>query len=385
MERILLSTNYPNLSGIALYHIQLERAVHLLSDERLFTSTYKNQISSFVIDIKASKKNPTEDENIVLLTHIFNTFTNLRILNIGPSSIWNQYLSFDISRPTVISSTLLELYVGLTRFSDCLYLLDGRFDRLHTFHANIKLINSHLVINNKEKLPNLRSFTLHCDFDTDFYDELILPLLHRMSNLEKLDLSLIVWTKKTLIDDKQIISSIDYFKEKEYSQCHIYSYLYRLKNYNNITNNFPGGIFESVRRISLFDERPFEHEFFFQIAQSFPFLEKLTLINQKPQNNKQLRKSKNENLPIIKYSYLLDLDISEAEKDYHEQFLFDTKTCLPNNIRVSMNYRLAKKVTRNFRRNTTRSNCAKMNFVFFLRKLKFPGHLKDYFPHAQIF
>ncbi|CAF4534218.1 unnamed protein product [Rotaria socialis] len=170
-----------------------------------------------------------------------------------------------------------------------------------------------------------------------------------------------------------------------YYQCHIYSYLYRLKNYNNITNNFPGGIFESVRRISLFDERPFEHEFFFQIAQSFPFLEKLTLINQKPQNNKQLRKSKNENLPIIKYSYLLDLDISEAEKDYHEQFLFDTKTCLPNNVRVSMNYRLVKKVTRNFRRNTTRSNCAKMNFVFFLRKLKFPGHLKDYFPHAQIF
>jgi hypothetical protein len=30
MERVL-STNYPNLSGIALYNIQLERAVHLLS------------------------------------------------------------------------------------------------------------------------------------------------------------------------------------------------------------------------------------------------------------------------------------------------------------------------------------------------------------------
>ncbi|CAF0749582.1 unnamed protein product [Rotaria sordida] len=163
-----------------------------------------------------------------------------------------------------------------------------------------------------------------------------------MSNLEKLVLARIVWTKKTLIDgnnlklniinympllnkftfnihssthfytkfnlpsneyiqetfkdfkNKQIISSVDYFKEKEYSQCHIYSYPYQSIYYNNITNNFPGGIFEYVREISLFDERSFEHEFFFQISQSFPFLEKLTLINQKPQYNKQLRKSKSK-------------------------------------------------------------------------------------------
>ncbi|CAF1559463.1 unnamed protein product [Rotaria sordida] len=29
MERILLATNYPNLSGIALYNIQIERAINL--------------------------------------------------------------------------------------------------------------------------------------------------------------------------------------------------------------------------------------------------------------------------------------------------------------------------------------------------------------------
>ncbi|CAF4066895.1 unnamed protein product [Rotaria sordida] len=379
MERILLSTNYPNLVGIALYNIHLENAVHLFSDERLFTSTYKKQISSLVIDIKASGEgNPTQDENIVLFTHIFNIFTNLQTLNTGPSSI-----------------------------CDCLYLLDGRFNQLHTFHVNIDFITSlRLIINNKEKLPNLKSFKLHCYIDTSFYDELILPLLHRMSNLEKLDLVLIVWTKKALIDgnnlklniinympllnkftfnihsktrfytkfnlpsneyiqetfkdfkNKQIISSIDYFKEKEYSQCHIYSYPYQLIYYNNITNNFPGGIFECVREISLFDERSFEHEFFFQISQSFPFLKKLTLINKKPQNNKHLRKSKNQNqnLSIIQYPYLLKLDISEAHKDYHEQFLFDNKTCLPDNIRVIMNYQLLKKVTRNFRRITTRTD-----------------------------
>jgi hypothetical protein len=267
---------------------------------------------------------------------------------------------------------------------------------------------------------------------TDLY-ELILPLLHRMSNLEQLDLFLIVETKKTFIDgnhlklnimnympllnkftfniysftgvynqfnfpsneyiqqtfkdfkNEQIISSIDYFQQQVCSQCHIYTCPYQSRNYDNITNNFPGGIFESVRVISLFDERPFEHEFFFRISQSFPFLERLTLINRKRQNNKQFRKSKNENLLIIKYPYLMELNISQTQKDYHEQFLFDTKTCLPNNVRVTMDYLLVKKVTRNFRRNTTRSNCAKMSSVFFYHQSKFPDHLKDYFPHAKIF
>ncbi len=79
------------------------------------------------------------------------------------------------------------------------------------------------------------------------------------------------------------------------------------------------------------------------------------------------------------------LDLFQAHKDYHEQFLFDTKTCLPNNVRVSMDYLLVKKVTHNFRRNTTRSNCAKMRYVFLGRKSNYPDHLKDYFPHAQIF
>ncbi len=72
------------------------------------------------------------------------------MLNICPSSLWFQYLSFDKSPPTVISSTLLELYVGLNKFSDCLYLLDGRFNQLHTFHVNIEFItSSRSIINSK--------------------------------------------------------------------------------------------------------------------------------------------------------------------------------------------------------------------------------------------
>jgi len=36
-----------------------------------------------------------------------------------------------------------------------------------------------------------------------------------------------------------------------------------------ITNNFPDGIFKYVREISLFDEQPFEHYFFFKFQNHF--------------------------------------------------------------------------------------------------------------------
>jgi len=126
--------------------------------------------------------------------------------------------------------------------------------------------------------------------------------------------------------------------------------------------------------------------FFLRISQSFPLLEKLILVNQKRQNNKRLKNStyENKDLSIIKYPCLVHLDLTKAHKDYHEQFLFDTKTCLPNDVSVYMDYQRMKKVTRNFRRNTTRSNCAKMSYVFFCNRLTFPEHLRDYFPNINI-
>ncbi|CAF2143201.1 unnamed protein product, partial [Rotaria magnacalcarata] len=109
------------------------------------------------------------------------------------------------------------------------------------------------------------------DIETYVYDELILLLLHRMLNLEKLHLCLTVG-------------------EKEH--CHIYSYPYKLNYYDDITNNLPGGIFKYVRKVSLFNEHLFEHEFFLRIAQSFSMMENLTVRNEKRQINKRFRKSR---------------------------------------------------------------------------------------------
>ncbi|CAF4505801.1 unnamed protein product, partial [Rotaria sp. Silwood2] len=367
----------------------------------------KDQISSLVIDSSTNEiQRLPADNNTTMFTYIFTTFTNLQFLNFGASLLYHQRLSFCTSPLTIISTNLLKLHVYLADFSDCLYLLDGRFNQLHTLSANIFFIaSSSLTINNTKKLPTLKCFSLQCDIKTCAYDELILPLLHRMLYLEKLNLCLIISERKTFFDgndlkiniinhmsrlnkftfnlhssscfydqinlpsnediqktfrdfNNKIVYCVDYFPKANYGQCHIYSYPYKLNYYDNITNNFPGGIFTCVRKVSLFDEHPFEHEFFLRIAQSFPLMEELTVNNQKRQINKRFRKSKNENqdLPIIKYHYLKKLNLTNNCKDYYEQFLLDTKTCLPVGVSIDMNYELVKKVTRNFRRNTTRKS-----------------------------
>jgi hypothetical protein len=271
---------------------------------------------------------------------------------------------------------------------------------------------------------------------TNVYDALVVPLLQRMSNLEKLGLYLIVCGKQSFIDgselkktiinhmsrlikfsfnirsivrlhnnqinlpsnediqhtfkdfeDNQIVSCVDFFPKDKEGQCHIYSYPYRLEHYYRITNNFPGGFFKNVSVITLFDEHPFEHEFFLRIAQSFPFMKSLTLNNSKPQKNKLYNESNNENqdLQIIKYSYLTELHLSEAHDDYIEQFLVDSKTCLPNNVRLFVHYRPMKRVTQNFTRNTTQLNCAKLISLCLLGKRHIHAHVKAYFPCARVF
>ena len=66
-------------------------------------------------------------------------FTNLQSLSLGPSSNCYQRFSFDMPFPTVTSSNLLELHILVDHFNDLLYLLDGRFNQLHTLNVNILL------------------------------------------------------------------------------------------------------------------------------------------------------------------------------------------------------------------------------------------------------
>ncbi len=60
------------------------------------------------------------------------------------------YMSFDILRwKRISSSNILELYVNLKNFDDCLYLLDDRFNEFCILYVNISAIYSGQTIDNK--------------------------------------------------------------------------------------------------------------------------------------------------------------------------------------------------------------------------------------------
>ncbi|CAF3824208.1 unnamed protein product [Rotaria sordida] len=338
-----------------------------------------------------------------------------------------------------LSSILKELHITVKYFHDCLYILDGCFNQLEKFFVNIDFIyNQSSTINDQEKLPNMKYFSLTCKDATLEYYELIVPLLHRMSNLESLALYLMVSNhfmderfidgndlKENIINhlprlkkfafnihsrtfflneiylpsnadirntftnfkDNQIVCSVDYSQREKVGQCHIYSLPYTILFYNNITNNFPGGLFKSVRQISLCDEHPFEHEFFIQIAEAFPYLKKLRLTNTQSQQHKHSQSSKDakkKEYPIIKYSHLTELDLFLVHNDYIEQFLDLTKTNLSKNFKLSVEYKSLRLVTDNFTRETTRMNCSKINNIQFYDRIStIPEHFQMYFPRMK--
>lgn len=234
----------------------------------------------------------------------------------------------------------------------------------------------HLQSNIISYMPLLKRFTFNIHSMTHFDDQ-----------TPKISNEYLQETLKDFLKEK-ILCSVDYFQRRKLCQFHIYCLPHQVTIYEDLTNNFPGGIYRSVRRLTLFDEYPFEHEFFLRISQSFPFLQELSVNNSRRQNAKQTRR--NEDFQIIEYPRLMLLDLVLALKDYYEQFLDDTKTSLPTNISVLMTYQSLKKVTRNFRRNNTRSNCAKIISMslcdsFLLdEKSKDPSHYKHYFPRANI-
>ncbi|CAF2098319.1 unnamed protein product [Rotaria magnacalcarata] len=313
MEDVLLCTSYPNLSGLDLHHIERDIALQ----ETPLTHIFQDKISSLAIGVVRCER--------------------------------------------------LKLHIKLDKFADCLYLLDSRFDSLENVFLDICQISTpEIVINNKKELSKLKAFSLYSDRPTFQYNELIVPLLYRMVNLEELDLHLVV----------------HYFK---HGQCHIYSYPYRAKTYEYITNNFPGGLFKYVREVSLYDDRLFEHDFFVKIAESFPFMEQLTIYNRKPQTNKFYEQSNydSQHLSPIQYSYLSVFELFWAHDDYVEQFLLDIKTSLIRTVNLQVLVSTLDRVTHSFTRDATRTNCRKLFSIYVPRDISISTQLKDYFPHTK--
>ncbi|CAF5032917.1 unnamed protein product, partial [Rotaria magnacalcarata] len=337
----LLCTSYPNLYGLGLHGIEENTALRIFTDETPLTRLLPDKITSLVIDTFLSE----------------GAFTK-------------------------------ELHVILATFTDCLYLLDGRFKSLQKLFVDVyRIVSPRIIIDNQKQIPSLKHFSLYSERDTDKYNELIVPLVSRMTNLEELNLHVVVYCEKRFIDGydlkRNVISRLLQLNKFVFNirsrlplndQAYLSSNEDCQRSFNGFKNNKiiscvdyfsdrkEDGLFKYVREVSLYDERPFEHEFFIKIAKSFPFMEKLTVYNNKPQLSKFDERSTDDNrhLSVIQYPYLRLLDLFDAHDDYAEQFLLEFKTCLPIKVDLHVHFSTLNRVTHNFTRNATRMNCAKI-------------------------
>jgi hypothetical protein len=127
-------------------------------DERLTSGIFKNQITTLIITIDPNQHDLSTMQNIC--NDIFTVFIKLTHLIFYESSYEDIVrLLFDFPSPCFSSSTLLVLKIKIQTFSQCLWILDGRFNQLQTL--NIDLANIHSPL---EEIENQVSLTNKFDF-----------------------------------------------------------------------------------------------------------------------------------------------------------------------------------------------------------------------------
>ncbi|CAF3908703.1 unnamed protein product [Rotaria sordida] len=180
--------------------------------------------------------------------------------------------------------------------------------------------------------------------------------------------------RRTFIEKGYHVDCSVEYNDAKGGRCHVYSLPFNIERIRYITHSFSGGMFMNVRVLHMCDlTHPFEHDLFARISHSFPLLSNLTITNIMPQNenrSQQLVESE-EASSIIEYSHLVELSFSYASThiDYVEQFLCSLNTRLPCLSKLHVEYEHLVTVTKNFTRNTTRMNCAKLKHINFRRKL----------------
>ncbi|CAF1013659.1 unnamed protein product [Adineta steineri] len=150
MKRILLATPYPYLHGIRLYSINGQMATHLFNNRYSLFESLKTQITSIMILLNDEHRLIEKHLVTRVFIYILNMF-NLHYLNFRTSFVYDEQVSLNdlLHRQQIFSQTLNELHINVETFNDCIYLLDGRLNKLHTLYIHVSNIHSDRLINHK--------------------------------------------------------------------------------------------------------------------------------------------------------------------------------------------------------------------------------------------
>ncbi|CAF0902910.1 unnamed protein product [Rotaria sordida] len=320
-----------------------------------------------------------------------------------PLSIWHLPSIF-------FSSILTKLNINVRRIHDCFHLLDGRLKQLKILIVEVGYIDNNLqIIHNTNELPNLKSFSLTYYYETNAYDNQVIPLLRRMTHLEKLTLYIRIDDRSRFVDgtnlhknilihmprlhtftfyistDIQFDDSVDHLSDNDIQQtavCNVFSLPFTFNRLEKISNKFPNIIFNTVTYLIVGDVIPFKYEFFIQIAKAFPSLKDLCIINvTSPLLNFDSYTADNiDSCSSIQYLNLTSLTVNYVDNYYIEQFLLDTKTYAPHLTEIKVHFDRLQAVTENFTRDATRYNCRNIKRFIFEKTINYSNELYLYFP-----
>ncbi len=279
----------------------------------------------------------------------------------------------------------------------------------------------------------MKCFSLTSYDDSHNYDDLILPLLRRMTHLEKLTLYLRIRHRSAHVDGKHLqneilvhmprlhtfvfyistennidasvhrlsvddiqrtftnikygqTASIVHYLENYKAMYHVFSLPFIFTRLENIGNQFPNIVFDNVTHLSVIDMAPFKHEFFMRIGRMFPLLRCFCVNNVMPQSwtDGGFRPNHSTTYSVIEYPHLTTLDITSVDIDYVVQFLHETKAHVPCLTELKVKHHHLKCVTMNFTRDATRRNCAQVKRLIFEDPISLSKDVYKYFPSLSI-
>jgi hypothetical protein len=219
-------------------------------------------------------------------------------------------------------------------------------------------------------MPQLHSFTFYICTYVKTVD-----LFYKLSSED-------IQQTLTNIGQGHVTSIVNYI-QNGLAACSIFSLPFEFDYLKQLGNKFPNITFSYVTFLLVEDTNPFKHEFFIRIARSFPLLKYLRIFNRKSQVLDGLITFSSDNCQldsIIEYLHLTKLDVRYAHRDYVEQFLNETKAFMPCLTEFGVNVDDLVAVTKDFTREETRRNCAKVKQIFILYSTIYSEEFFLYFP-----
>ncbi|CAF4243284.1 unnamed protein product [Rotaria sordida] len=133
MERILLASDYANLTSLELFDSGKEIFSHYTMDNSVFVEhIFKHQITNLIVHFNDEYFNNNSmsiynEQHLIFDTSSIHNYPPLTFIHL-PSTIY-------------FSSTLTVLCIHVGTFKDCLLILDGRLKQLTTFNVQIYYID----------------------------------------------------------------------------------------------------------------------------------------------------------------------------------------------------------------------------------------------------